>query len=332
MAVVARVATLLLGSDALNGDERAYVEAAGNLAAGDSFTRAGGAEIQVSPLLPALAAALASLGLSPAFASQVVSLLASAAAAPLVVWALWPRWRRVAWLAGSLIALHPRLLTTADRAQPETLAAMGLLLVAGAALRRDPTLAAVGTGWAFLARPEGLLLAPVCWLLVAPGERLRRSLTSLAVVVLLASPQLLHLRAATGEWALSGKLDWVRAQSVAQREGLTGGDVESVRRVSEETDGSLWRDWPAGLVRIARESARAAGPLLFLLAGMGVGATLRQGRSASFAWLPLLLLPVLAAGPVYARHVLPFLPLWLAASAVGAAGVASALGAVGREV
>ena len=72
------------------------------------------------------------------------------------------------WLAagGLLVALHPRLLVTAERMQPEALAALFLLLFCGWWWRDRPWGVAVAAAWAYLARPEAAALLVLVWIVV----------------------------------------------------------------------------------------------------------------------------------------------------------------------
>ena len=62
------------------------------------------------------------------------------------------------------------------------------------------------------------MLVPLMWLALSVRDRAawRRLWLPTLVAVLLVSPYLVHLRAATGGWTLMGKTRWVYAMGVAQ--------------------------------------------------------------------------------------------------------------------
>ena len=116
VAMVARIAVFGAGGDHPNNDELGYTELAVEIAAGRGFERRGIPESHISPLFPLLHALPIALGAEPAAAGRALGLLTSAAAAPLAAWAFWSLLGgRSAALGGLLVALHPRLLVTAER-------------------------------------------------------------------------------------------------------------------------------------------------------------------------------------------------------------------------
>ncbi len=163
--MVARIAVFGAGGDHPSNDELGYTELAVEIAAGRGFERRGVPESHISPLFPLLHALPIALGAEPAAAGRAVGLLTSAAAAPLAVWAFWPLLGgRAAALGGLLVALHPRLLVTAERIQPEALSALCLLLVAALWARGRHGASVLAAALGYLARPECIVLVPLVWL------------------------------------------------------------------------------------------------------------------------------------------------------------------------
>lgn len=332
VALAARVVVFAVGSDRPNNDELGYAELAVEIAAGRGFERRGVPESHISPLFPWLHALPVALGAEPVAAGRTLGILTSAAAAPLAAWAFWTLLgRRAAALAGLAIALHPRLLVTAERIQPEALAALCLLLFAALWARGRPGAAVLAAVLGYLTRPEGIVLVPLAWLASSARDRAawRRLWAPTLVGVLLATPYLLHLRAATGGWTLLGKADWVYAMGVAQSR-LRGGAVplEALTATREEVrsplshlvaspgeaiGGYLDRSW-----RAAREVGRAAGWVVLALAGLGLYELWRRRRRLGPFALSLAPLAAVPLAAVAARHALPYVPIFAALAAFGA--------------
>ncbi|MGE0709915.1 MAG: hypothetical protein AB7N76_25285 [Planctomycetota bacterium] len=87
------------------------------------------------PLASLLGWLARSLGADTAISLRLPSLLAGAAAAPALCWALWPLGRRRAWLAGGLLALAPPAVLASQQLRGYALALLGGALALGAALR-----------------------------------------------------------------------------------------------------------------------------------------------------------------------------------------------------
>jgi hypothetical protein len=339
VALAVRVGAYALGSDRPNGDEIAYQELAEEIAAGGGLARGGVAETHIAPLLPLLHAVPIALGAEPQAAGRSLALLISSLAAPLVAWALAPllapRWLLAA--AGA-VALHPRLLLTAERMQPEALSALLLLLFAGWWVRDCPWGVAVASALAYLARPEAVLLLPLAWVVVLVANRpsWRRWLAPSALALLMVSPYLAHLRSATGQWTVTGKASWVYAMGVAEaRQGDEPVPFEELRRLESELV-SPWaharqHPWAAASGYLGR-LGRALGYLgsalwwpLLALAVVGVVDLWRAGAAVGGVLLPLSLVLALPVGVVFARHLLPYLPLLLGVAARGGGAIVARL-------
>jgi 4-amino-4-deoxy-L-arabinose transferase-like glycosyltransferase len=328
LALAARIAVFELGQDRPNPDERAYVDLAVEWAATGELARDGVPETHIAPLFPALHAVALRLGAPPHDSARFLALLLSALAAPVAVWAAAPLlgWR-AASLAGLLVALHPRLLKTAEWIQPEHLTAVLWLVFGGALWRRQWWLAGAALGLAYLSRPEAALLLPIWWLYEMLVERRewRRMVGASLLALGLAFPYLLHLRSAVGSWVLTGKTEWVyqlgQVETVGGRQpvahdeyrrivGATPGPLEHLRRAPGEfVGGYLHR-----LLYAADYLKDALGWPLFVLAWLGVGDALWRHRDAARLFLPLALLACVPIVVVHARHVLPYVPLLLLAA------------------
>ena len=331
LALTARVVVFELGSDRLNNDEQAYLDLATEIAAGRGLARQGQPETHILPLFPLLHAVPVALGAPPQIAGRAIALLSSAAAAPLALWLAWPLLgRRWSLLAGIAVALHPRLLVTAERLQPEALAALGLLAVAGLLVRARPDRALPAAALCYLSRPEGLFLLPAIWIaaLAAGRARWRGLLLPTALACLLIAPYLIHLRIATGGWTPIGKASWIYTLGVL--EARTPGAAishQQLERAAVEI-GSPWRHLrqrPGEVVTGYLVRLRLA--LSYLLEGVywplallaAVGLAAVERRRALL--VPLSLIAIIPLAFVNARHLLPYLPLVLVLATVGAQAV-----------
>lgn len=338
-----RAVVFALGSDVPTFDERAYTELATQLATGEGFERGGRPETHILPLFPLLHALPIAIGLDPHLAGRWTGLVTSAAAVPAAMWAIAPLvGRRLALAAGLLVLVHPRLLVTAERIQPEALGAVWLLLFAGCwgravlagtgSRRRSRAVGwaagvGVATAAAYLTRPEGILLLLWLWVVVAVHDRRRwrRWLAATAVAVLLSAPYLAYLHRVTGSWTITGKSDWVYRLGVIEAEsGNRPIEIEALDDPSYQVGSALghWRDEPraaaAGYLRRLGFAARYLGEAVWwpLLIAIGAAAAIAARRPALAGWLAAAgLLLVIPLGVVHARHVLPYLPLLLASTA-----------------
>jgi hypothetical protein len=336
VALAARVAVFGVGGDHPNNDELGYTELAVEIAAGRGFERRGIPETHISPLFPALHALPLALGASPVAAGRALGLLTSAAAAPLAAWAFWGLvGGRAAALGGLFIALHPRLLVTAERIQPEALAALCLLLFAALWARGRPGVAIVAAALGYLTRPECVVLVPLVWIVASVGDRAawRRLWVPTLASVLLVAPYLGHLRTATGGWTLMGKTDWVYAMGVAQtrmtEEALplevltaTREEVGSPLEHLVDSPGEAVGGYVKRALMAARQLARAASWTLLALAVLGLVVLRRRERSLGAGLLPLAPLVAVPIVAVAARHVLPYVPVVAVLAACGAVGLA----------
>ena len=307
-------------------------------------------------------AGAAPLGWDPSWehAAVSVSIVAGATAAVFLVRLLRESFGGpVAWVGGTLLAVHSRAVEYSAEVQsdPLYLAFFVLALWWGWRALRDRSVAAaaimgLASGVAYLARPEGLVVptagAAVVVLLVLRGLWPRRTallwLTSAGAATLLCVlPYVVALRAVTGTWTLSQK------KSITTF--LGGGVPLPQGRHLMDADGALrWvslaplapppsRPRPALPARILasavevietnRSSLRAT---ILLLLAVGVAVSLgRPGLRAAWSVAPfavatpLLLLLSLQAGYVSRRHALPPLIPLFGYAAVGAIAAGRAI-------
>ena len=209
---------------AIEAEGAEYAAIARNLLAGEGYvgTFEGGTQLLFPPLYPGLIAAASLFTGDFEIAGRVVSLVAGALLpVPVVLIARSLYGERVALLAGALVAFSPLLALLSSSVYSE---APFLTLLATAvwfSLRclqwerwRDPVLAGVCFGLAYLARPEAMLYPPIVAVLLVlhafhqPVPRWRRVLFPSAVVgafVLVAAPYVAFLSAACGTFRLEGK-------------------------------------------------------------------------------------------------------------------------------
>jgi 4-amino-4-deoxy-L-arabinose transferase-like glycosyltransferase len=335
LALLGRITVFELGEDRPNPDQQAYITLADSWAQSGDFARRGRPETDIAPLFPALHAVAIRLGASPQWSGRYLALLLSALVVPVAMWASRPiLGQHAAVAAGLLIALHPRLLKTAEWIQPEHLTAALWLAFGGALWRRQRLLAGAALGLAYLSRPEAALVLPLWWLyeLVVERRAWRHMLAATAVVLALALPYLLHLRSSVGEWVLTGKTEWVyKLAQLEVREGGQPASREELRRVLDDlpTLSMQMRHEPAAF--LAGYGKRllyafdylkdALGWPLFLLGWLGVGGTLWRDGETARLFLPLVLLLCIPVVVVHSRHVLPYVPMLLVAAVAAAQSV-----------
>lgn len=337
-ALSTRYVVYRLGSDRPNNDELAYCELAGSIASGEGLTRAGVAETHIHPLFPMLQAVPVAVGADVGSAGRWVGLVSSAAAAPASVWLVWGVLgclrrqargadRLVGWVAGLLVCVHPRLLVTAERIQPVGLAAVLLILFVACWVRKSWWNMALVASLGFLARPELAILLPAGLLVILLDDRRawRRMAGPALLALALSAPWLLHLKAATGEWALTGKVRWTYAMARLEGEEsvLSAKDVAAAEETMGRIGAHVLEDPMAAtagyfgrLVEAVGHIARALYLPLFALAGLGLWLLRRSsaGGPILVALSPVMLLPL---GAVQARHALVWTPFLLAVAVAG---------------
>src|SRR5262245_24450780 len=209
--------------DAPSTDEVAYLGSGLSLVEGTGFARGGHPELHFPPLIPALLGGAGQVVPDPHTGAVILTWLTGAVV--LVPLALLGRRLggdragvAVAWVA----ALAPGLATTpaargAGSESEYTLLVLAAtaLAVAAATRKLEPAAAAGGAGvclgLAYLARPEGLLLAVPLGIGLAVGLRpdpraAGRALAALAVPLLVCiAPYAAYLHSHTGRWELTAK-------------------------------------------------------------------------------------------------------------------------------
>jgi len=268
------------------------------------------------------------LGAPAQSGGRYLALVLSALVVPAAAWATWPVVGPAASLwAGLLIALHPRLLRTAEWIQPEHLTALLWLVFGGLLWRGRRRSAAALLAFAYLARPEALVLLPIWWLYEMTRERQtwRQMIAATTVTVALILPYLILLRTTSGEWMVSGKSEWAYQQAQVQvtsdrqpvsRQELNRMSADSrslVEHLSSDPIGFL-RGYGRRWVYLLDHLRNALGWPLLVLGLVGAGVHLRAKPYAARFYLPLLLLPCIPIVVVHARHVLPYLPTLLVAA------------------
>jgi hypothetical protein len=346
-ALVRLVAFLL--HPPLNIDEARYLVAAHHLRHGAGYADWNGPEIDILPLHPALTAALGGDPGTLERRGRIVALLAGLVGLPVMALLAERRCgRSTALVAVTLFAFHPWLVRAAAIPQPETLyvlfVALALFLLAKEGLSSGrAVLAGVCFGTAYLARPEGFLVALLAAgvLLATEPPRARgmaRAVALLAALILVSAPYLVWLRHQVGSWTLTGKASEVFFIGQAMDEN--GGEppsAVSVERLQEEgRDGVLAYSMAhpgAVLHRIGRLLAilllwmipRGLGPLGVL--GLCALAILRPAGAfgALPAALPALVLPLMALSHPEQRVVASTLPFLFIPAGAGLAAVVDRL-------
>ena len=276
--------------DAPSTDEVAYLSSGMSLADGTGFARGGHPELHFPPLIPALLGATGQVVPDPHTGTVILTwLTGTALIVPLALLGRRLGGDRagvaVAWVA----ALAPGLATTpaARGAGSESeytllvLAATGLVVAAahrGREARRSapaPVVAAgagLCLGLAYLARPEGLLLAVPLGLGLAlafrPDRRAAgRTLAAFALSLMVCIvPYAAYLHAHTGRWELTGK---TQDRSIEAWHAVARSDREARDRELYTPDATGWdfpgerspltalaRDDPAGYAGIVATNVR----------------------------------------------------------------------------
>jgi len=342
LGALLRIAAVLFHPP-LNIDEARYLVTAQHLREGFGYTDWNGTEIDILPLHPLLTAALGQDPRTLEERGRMVSLLAGLLSLPVIaLLATRLCHRTAALIAMLLVAFHPWLVRSASTVQPETLyvlfVAVALLLLR---IERRPILGALAAGLSFaaayLARPEGFLVAVLAaGFLMASGQPRRRALaraaTVLAAFALASAPYLVWLRHQSGAWSLTGKASEVFFIGQAVHEN--GGEppsADAVARLQREgRDGiaAYCLAHPgAVLLRFVHLLAilflgmlpRALGPLGLI--GLCALAILRPRGASDAAWaaLPAVLLPLAAFAAPEGRVVAVTLPFLFVPAAAGLA-------------
>jgi hypothetical protein len=218
--VVARALALLLHPP-LGIDEARYLVTAHHLRSGMGYADWHGPEIDILPLHPLLTAGLGADPGTLEWRGRLVAFVASILIlAALAALTLKVAGRKEVVIAVTIASLDPWLLPTAARPQPESLYALLILTAFLVIARVRPdgaapgwwALAGVLLGCAYLARPEGFLVAFVVGFLFA--WRAAKTRLALPGVLFYAGaflvtvlPYMVWLRGAAGRWMITGKSD-----------------------------------------------------------------------------------------------------------------------------
>jgi 4-amino-4-deoxy-L-arabinose transferase-like glycosyltransferase len=240
---------------------------------------------------------------------------------------------RIALGTAVLVAVHPLLVLASTYVLCEATYALLITTAAALVLRamddrsgRPLPFAGLLLGAAYLARPEGLLLAPVLfgwWLAAMWGQPLRRKAAlawaglGLATTVLVALPYLVYLRTTSGMWTLSGK--------VAHNFALDSGLAAAPTRLGDllaQTAGIAHRYARNLFVADKYTLPALFPPVLMLLLALGLFAVRPQAerdkRAIAFLfslWLPTLVVPLFH---IETRVFVPYLATGLILVARGA--------------
>jgi hypothetical protein len=244
--------------DAPSTDETAYLGAGLSLVEGTGFARDGHAELHFRPLVPALLGGAALVVPDPHTGAVVLTwLTGTAAIVPLALLGRRVGGARAGVAVASVAALAPGLATTPAARGAGSEAEYTLLVVTAVWLavdagaqqgRAGATARAAGAGLAlglaYLARPEGLLLAvPMALALGTPRRRAMQSrLPALAAstlaLALCVAPYARYLHTHTGRWELTAKTQDVSLEAWA---AVARGDREARDRELYTPDASGWR-------------------------------------------------------------------------------------------
>jgi 4-amino-4-deoxy-L-arabinose transferase-like glycosyltransferase len=255
VALVAAAVLLRLGLSftlprTIKDDEPSYLLLGYNLLAGNGFTYSGYPELHFAPLYPIVAGLFHLLIGDFEMASNLVYALFGG----LLLFPVFAVARRIygvktAWLAAVLVAIFPALtvnvLYWGSLTEPLYLSLLygGLaLLLVGLEDDRLGILATAGAllGLAYLTRPEAVVYFGVfvifglIWLLKGKKCGIRRTWFALGSFVLpfvvLAIPYIWYLHVHTGQWLISGKIDFVWQQATSSKrfiyfDPVSGGEI-----------------------------------------------------------------------------------------------------------
>jgi len=242
VALVAATVLLRIGLSftlprTIKADESYYLLLGYNLLAGNGFTYSGYPELHFTPLYPIVAGLFHLLIGDFETASNLVYALSGG----LLLFPVFAMARRIygvhtAWLAAALMAIFPALtvnvLYWGSLTEPLYLSLLygGLaLLLVGLEDDRLEMLAGAGAllGLAYLTRPEAVVYFGVfvifAWIWWLKGVKcgIRRTWFALGSFVLpfvvLAVPYIWYLHVHTGQWLISGKVDFVWQQATASK-------------------------------------------------------------------------------------------------------------------
>lgn len=334
LAALLRIA-LLVQHPLIEPDVPAYVRDAARL--GERGWRHG-LDSYYPPLLPALMAAVhAAAGIDLEMAGKLVSLAAGLLAVGLAGGLATALLGHRAGLATAAVgAVHLHLVRASVAVLPEMLfgALVALwaivVLVPGGAMR--VAAGALVAAIAGLARVEGLALVPLGVIaagMVAPaGHRVRRVALAAATSIAVVGPWLLLVRAATGEWAISGK----EMAIVARRWDI---EQAGLLEVLLRHPGAVLGDYPGHLRRQLGYAASVVLIPLVPLFALGLALPLpppaRTARRLAMLVLAAFTLAVATINPGK-RYVIPLLPLVLPWVALGALALADLFRGAGRSL
>ena len=335
LALAARTTYALWRGAAPNNDELAYVQLAQHMAEGEGFVRGMEPEVHVSPLFPSIHALSVRLTTEGQGTGILLALLISSLI-PVAVGTLFERHFGYAsgLTAALFIALHPYLIAFGRMIQPEGLTAVLYIWFLALWMRGNLEMGGIVLGLAYLSRPEAFLLMPP-WVAIETWRRRHapaRVILAVSLFLLVCSPQLVYLKAATGRFCLSGKDLWVYVNGIAQV--YTNNQpvpLELLRQLEKEVtgifshilgdpllflDGYLFR----GRILLENLAFLITLPAIPL---MVVGLFLCWTRSRSTCLVicfPLIILFIMPVGMTHRHHLLTVLPIL-----VGMAGAGTAL-------
>jgi|GEM_PF-5702657 len=330
-----------------DGDELAYSELAGNLAAHKGYLTLGEPDTHISPLFPSAHALLILLGGDVGICGLLLPFLFTTLLAPLVFLLIKGLWGLPQAIGAALVvAIHPALLAQAKQIQPEALAACLLLWFLLLWSRGRPALAAFALGAAALARPEFALLFPV-WIIIETARNPRpitRFIPPLLIFVSLLTPFGLYLHAVEGRFCLTGKDQWVYQVGFGQwKTRNQPAMMQTARELRADFPGILShamahpRDTLYGYAYrwslMARYALSLLRPIVLPFLAFGLFLAWKGARKAlGYGLFPLLLCPLIPFGMIFPRHLVPYLPLVLAFAGVGAEAVAEGVWVLGRRI